>query len=244
MDKMKIEIWSDIACPYCYIGKRKMDKALSELSFADEIELIWHSYVLDPDLPKGNYGKSIYKYMAESQGKTEEEVRKSHESVLSLAKEQGLNYNFDKLVVTNTVDALRLVKLANKYDQATQAEEALFEAYFCDGEDISDLNTLIFIGTKIGIPDGDTLRCLSSFEYSEEIQNDVYRADEELKLDYIPYYLLNNKFTLQGSVPVSEYVDIIRKAYDDWKINGVSDGTSKTDIVGGKSCSIDGTCSI
>lgn len=111
---MKVEIWSDIACPYCYIGKRKFENALAKFPHANEIELVWHSYELNPDLPKRSSGKSYYEYYAEIHQSTVEEAKAYLQELVDLAKEVGLDYHFEKLVVANTSDALRLVKLAKK----------------------------------------------------------------------------------------------------------------------------------
>jgi len=244
MNKMKIDIWSDVACPFCYIGKRKMEKALSLFPDAQDIKLVWHSYELDPDLPKGAYGKSYYEYLAEMNGYSIEDAKNSFNEVLLLAKEEGLKFNPDKIIVTNTADALRLIKLANKYDLATEAEEELFNAYFVDGKDISDKNTLTSLGVKIGIPQGDIIRSLDSFEYFENIKNDMQQAEEKYSLEFIPFYLLNSKTIIQGSVAVEKYLETLYEAYNDWKTNGEPDGEDSINIIKGKSCSIDGTCSI
>lgn len=241
---MRIDIWSDIACPFCYIGKRKMEKALAQFPYSNDIKLVWHSYELNPDLPKGKYGKSYYEYLAEAKGVSLEEAENDFSDVMVLAKEEGLDFNPDKIIITNTSDALRLVKLANKYDLATEAEEELFNAYFVEGKDVSDKSVLINLGVKIGVPQGDITRCLDSFEYFEEVKNDTIRSEEEHNLEYIPFYLLNNKFIIQGSITSEEYLEVLNKSYNDWKSNGESKGDNKENTLRGKSCSIDGTCSI
>lgn len=242
---MKIEIWSDIACPYCYIGKHKIENALSELPFAEDIEIIWRSYILDPDLPKGNYGKSFFQYLAEKQNISEEQVKEDFKNIQAEGKKLGLEFNPEKIIVTNTMNALRVIKLAGKYDAASLAEEVLFDAYFTDGLDISDKEVLTSLGAKIGIPAEDLTRSLDSFEYTEDIITDIHRADNELNLEFIPFYLLNNKYIMQGSVDKEEYIPAITNAYEDWKINGIADeDTDKKNIIKGRACSPDGTCSL
>ncbi|MFR9164912.1 MAG: DsbA family oxidoreductase [Dysgonomonas sp.] len=244
MSKMKIEIWSDIACPFCYIGKKKMEQALSQFSESDNVELEWHSYELNPSLPKSGLSQTYYQYLAEMHDYSEEEAKADFKDVLELADSVGLKYNPDNIVVANTSDALRLTKLAAKYGKASEAEEALFKAYFVDGENVADRNVLIKIGGKIGIPAGDINRCLDTFEYSEDINNDIQRAEDELDLEFIPFYLFNNRYVIQGSVSVEDYLKALGEAYNDWKENGIFIGEEKIDVVHGKSCSIDGTCSI
>jgi len=242
MDKMRIEIWSDVACPYCYIGKRKLEAALSEFSYAKEIDLDWRSYELNPSLMKKPLGKTYYQYLASVQHITEDEAKEKAKEVSALAKESELSFDMDKLVVTNTSDALRLVKLAKKYNLGSEAEEILFDAYFAKGEDISDVETLTLLGNKIGIPRADIQRMLDSHEYSEEIRDDINMADNELDLQFIPYYLLNGKYVIQGSVDVKDYLNTIEIAFAEWKENGRSVDDEKTETITGQSCSIDGVC--
>lgn len=245
MNKMKIEIWSDIACPYCYIGKRKIEKALEQFSDADNVSVIWHSYELNPLFPKGNSGKSYFQHLAELKECTVEEAEHDFQEIIQLGKEVGIIYNPNKIITTNTHDALRLVKLANKYNLANEAEEVLFKAHFTDGEDISNTDILIRLLSSIGIPKADVIRSLDSFEYSEDIKKDIIKSEEELNLEYIPFCLLNNKYKIQGSVTIEEYLDIIKTAYQDWSENGENSVIdNETDAIKGKSCSIDGTCSL
>lgn len=242
MEKMKIEIWSDIACPYCYIGKRKLENALSKFSHADEVELVWHSYELNPALPKNPDGISYGSYTAKLHGYTEAESIENQKELTSLAKAAGLEYNLDRLVVANTSDALRLVKLSKKFNLANETEEVLFKAYFTDGEDVSDRNTLIRLGNKVGIPEKDIISLLDGDEFLSEIESDIRHSEDDLDLEYIPFYLFNNKDVIQGSLADDDYLSVLDKAYRDWKTNGVA--TGKGDRLKGRACSADGVCSL
>jgi len=238
---MKIDIWSDIACPYCYIGKRKLENALEQFPHRKSVELVWHSYELDPDLPKEATSHSIYSYFAKKYEMTEAEARVTQTQVAKLAKEVGLDYDFDKLVVANTSDALRLVKLANESNLATEAEEVLFDAYFVKGLDISKRDVIVQLGTKISLKESDIQAMLDSDKYLVDIKNDIEYSENELKLEYIPFYVFNNKQIVQGSIPSEEYLKVLEEAYKEWQENGVS--SEKGEIITGQSCSIDGVCS-
>lgn len=237
---MKIAIWSDIACPYCYIGKRKLEIALDEFPHKDNIELEWHSYELDPELPKKASDQTIYSYFAKKFNVSEEEARISEGKVAELAKEVGLNYDFDKLIVANTSDALRLVKLANESGLATEAEEILFDAYFVRGLDISNQNVLVQLGTQIGLKEADILSLLSSDKYIADIKKDIEYSENEYDLEYIPFYIFNNKQIVQGSIASEKYLEVLNDAYKEWE-SGISSGNGE--IISGQSCSIDGVCS-
>lgn len=241
MSRMKIEIWSDIACPYCYIGKRKLEKALEQFPHKNNVELVWHSYELDPELPKKPTGQSIYSYFAENHGVTVDEARVMETKVAVLAKEVGLNYDLDKLIVANTSDALRLVKLAKETGLATEAEEVLFEAYFVKGRDISSRDVLVELGVKIGLKEADVLAMLDSDKYLADIKKDIEYSENELNLEYIPFYVFNGKQIVQGSIPPEDYLKVLNEAYAEWEQNGVS--SERGEIISGQSCSIDGVCS-
>jgi len=241
MDKMKIEIWSDIACPYCYIGKRRLEKALDKFAHKDEVEIIWHSYELNPETPKKAPREPFIERLSKFQGKSTDEIRKQFDEITEIAKEVGLNYNFDKLIAANTSDALRLVKLANTFDRANECEEVLFNAYFVEGLDVSDRDTLIKLGEGIGLNEKRISNMLDGNAYFDEIKKDKEFSDYKLKLEYIPFYLINDKHTIQGSIAEDVYLQVIENAYQEWKSGKTVN--EQNNIIGGKSCSIDGVCS-
>ncbi|WMJ75129.1 DsbA family oxidoreductase [Cytophagaceae bacterium ABcell3] len=129
---MKIEIWSDIMCPFCYIGKRHFDKALKKFPHKDKVQIQWHSFQLQPDI-ETKPGKSVKEFLAEVKGISLEKSQQIHENVTKMAFDAGLHYDFDKAIVANTMDAHRLTHLAEKYRLQHQIEERLFSAYFTEG---------------------------------------------------------------------------------------------------------------
>lgn len=239
---MKIEIWSDIACPYCYIGKRRFENVLNQFEHKDQIEVVWRSYELDPSLPKSPLGISHYAYHAKGQNRTEDDVKKTTQQIEQLGQAIGLEYNFDKIVTTNTSDALRLVKIAKKYGKADDAEELLLKAYFTDGKSVSDRNVLLDIARELNISTDEVNDTLDSDLFVQEIKDDIEFSETQLKLNYIPFYLFNQKDIIQGVIEDSTYLDVLRKSFDDWKKNGT--GSNDGDTISGKACSIDGVCSL
>lgn len=241
MDKMKIEIWSDIACPYCYIGKRKLESALSQFPHADKVELVWHSYELNPTLSKKALTESFYTYFANGHDISEGEAMVDLAKIAELAETVGLHYNFDRLVVANTSDGLRLVKLAKKEGLATDMEEELFRAYFTDGLDISSRDVLVELGEKVGLAKFDIVSMLDSDRFLSEIKEDIDYSENKLDLEYIPFYLFNNKHIVQGSISPQDYLEILIKSYAEWEEGGIA--TDRGEVISGQSCSIDGHCS-
>lgn len=239
---MLVEIWSDIACPYCYIGKRKFEKAMASFAHRDEVDVEWHSYELNPDLPKQALNISYVDYMSKDHGMSVEEVKGFMESLKALGKEQGIDFDFDNLIVANTSDALRLVKLAKESNLADEAEEVLFEAYFEKGRDISSRAVLVELGQKIGLNAQAIESMLDSDRYLEQIEKDIEYSENGLNLEYIPFYYFNNKHIIQGALEVKDYTDMLEQSFAEWKENGK--GTGGGEKRNGRACSADGVCSL
>src|SRR5580704_18126088 len=146
---MKVEIWSDVMCPFCYIGKRRFENALEHFENKDEIEIEWKSFQLNPDM-KTDPTTNIDQYLADIKGFTIDHARKLNAHVTQMAAEAGLTYNFDKAVVANSFNAHRSSHLAKKHGLGVEAEEQLFKAYLTDGKNIDDLDTLAGLGREIG----------------------------------------------------------------------------------------------
>lgn len=240
LNKMKIDIWSDIACPFCYIGKRKLDNALANFAHRDNVDIVLHSYELNPDLPKTNLGRTFYTHFAKLKNVSEDKAREIQLPLIKTAKEVGLDYDFENLVVANTRDALRLVKHAAEYNLASEAEEVLFDAYFVKGKDISDRATLLDLAASLGLGKDAVETMLDSNKYVADIEADMKYSEEDLKLEYIPFYVFNQTNMIQGAIDSEEYLRMLEKSYTEWQNNETpSDGG---DIISGQSCSIDGVC--
>ena len=230
MEKMKIEIWSDIACPYCFIGKKKLEAALLKFPHADKVELIWHSYELNSSLGNGDLGISHMDFY--------EDKKDALEELYQLAEGVGIKFNFEKLIVTNTSDALRTIKFARKYNLAAETSEAFFLAYFTETKCISDRDVIRELALKVGLPVEELFKSLDSNEYIAELTEDIRYSEDKLDLEYIPFYLFNNKTVIQGSIPNEVYLETLEKSFEDWTKNGVA--TQIDESMTGKGCSIDG----
>ncbi len=215
-EKMKIEIWSDIVCPFCYIGKRHLEAALNEFPHSDEIEIIWKSFQLDPDMPKQTSKINVYKYLAERKGISEEQSKVLHENVVNMAKAVGLTYNFDKAIVANSFNAHRLIQLAKSKGLGNDTEEALFKAYFTEGKDIADKKTLHELGLSIGLEEDELNRVLNSEEFTDAVNQDIYES-RTINLRGVPHFVFNDRYSLSGAQPVAAMKGALEKAYLEWK---------------------------
>ncbi|MGC4034416.1 MAG: DsbA family oxidoreductase [Chitinophagaceae bacterium] len=234
---MKIDIWSDIMCPFCYIGKRKLETALNDFSGKEHVEIIWHSFQLDPYIAH-QPGKDLYSYLSERKGISIEHSMQLHDQLAESARQNGLEYNFDKAVIANSFDAHRLIQLAKTYNLGDAAEERIFRAYFTEGKNISDSLTLAELGVEIGLDKDEVIQMLNSDAFSKEVKNDITRATE-FGIRGVPFFILNGKYAISGAQPVETFQSAIRLSYSEWeKENGLIEVTGENKSV----CSTEGNC--
>ena len=210
---MKVDIWSDIRCPFCYIGKRKFELALEQFEHKDEVEVVWHSFELDPDL-ETRKDIDVYDYLADLKGMNRDRSLQIHDQVTRSAAEVGLEYNFDSAVIANSFDAHRLIQLARSRGLGDAAEEALFKAYFTDGADISDLTSLSHIGTAIGLDQNEVEQMLQTTKFSEEVRADEMLA-RKIGIRGVPFFLINGRTAVSGAQPPAVFLDSLKAAKDD-----------------------------
>ena len=210
---MKIKIWSDIMCPFCYIGKRNFENALAQFGRAYELEIEWKSFQLDPTIPKMKQRVDVYEYLATSKGISIEDSKAMHENVVRMAKSVGLEYNFDRAVIANSFDAHRLIQFAKTKGLGDEIEETLFAAYFTNGLDMSDLDTLAEIGSSIGLSPVELETILNSEDFSSEVQNDILEA-QKYGVRGVPYFVLDDKYAISGAQPSSVFLEALEKTFN------------------------------
>ncbi len=213
---MKVEIWSDIMCPFCYIGKRHFEKSLSQLNDTGAIEIEWKSFQLDPTIPKTVKKISVYQYLADAKGMSLSESKKMHDNVVQSAKNVGLTYNYDNAIVANSFDAHRMIQFAKTKGLGDQLEEALFKAYFTDGKNIGDINDLLEIGVSIGIEKSTLKAVLESEQFTNEVKNDISEA-QEIGVRGVPFFVFDRKYAISGAQPISVFIETIEKVLSESK---------------------------
>jgi predicted DsbA family dithiol-disulfide isomerase len=212
---MKVEIWSDVMCPFCYIGKRKFENALQQFEHGDEIEIIWKSFQLDPDL-KTEAGKNVNEYLAERKGLSMSHAKQLNDHVTKIAEEVGLHYDFDKAIVANSFNAHRFVHLASKYGKGSLAEECLFRSYFTEGKNIADHHTLIQLGVELGIDGNEVRAIVESDALSNEVLNDIKEA-ERLGINGVPFFVFNRKYGVSGAQQQETFLAALEKSFSEWQ---------------------------
>lgn len=207
---MKVDIWSDVRCPFCYIGKRKFETALAQYEHKDMVEVEWHSFELDPNaetLPNVD----AVDYLANRYGRPREWAEEMHQSVTDTAAEVGLKFDLAKSVVANSFDAHRLIQLAKTEALGDEIEEKLFEAHFTNGKDISNHNVLVEIGVAAGLDKLSVDTMLKSTDFTDEVRHDEKTA-QSIGVRGVPFFVFNQKLAVSGAQPPEAFLGAMRQA--------------------------------
>jgi predicted DsbA family dithiol-disulfide isomerase len=237
MKKMKVEIWSDVMCPFCYIGKRRFEEALNAFPQKDEITVEWKSFQLNPYM-KTDPGININEYLAEAKGWTLDYARRMNNHVTEMAAEVGLTYDFDKAVVANSFNAHRLSHLAKKHGLGEAMEETLFKAYFTEGKNIDDSDTLTELAVSVGLDAGEVKKTLESDAYADGVKHNIAEA-QSLGIHGVPFFVLNDKYGISGAQAVPVFTQTLEKSYAEWRAENPKPSLT---VIEGESCSPDGNC--
>lgn len=232
---MKVNIWSDVRCPFCYIGKRKFEMALEKFPHKDEVEVTWHSFQLDPDLVTKTDVNAV-DYISEIKDIPRKQAIEMHHHVTQVAKEAGLNFNFDKAVVANSFKAHRLIQLAKTHGLGNEAEEELFKAHFVEGKNIDDNEILTQTGIAIGLDEKEVQEMLSSDAFSVEVKQDEMQA-RSIGVSGVPFFVLNNKYAVSGAQSPDTFLEVLEQTWKEFEKENKPLITTE-----GETCSVDGSC--
>lgn len=209
---MKIKYWSDIACPFCYIGSNRMKRALKEIGIADKTKLEFKSFQLDPTAPM----KTTDSYLShfthgnkalESQGKAQ------MNQIEKMAHDDGLAMNIQQVVPTNTMNAHRLIKLAeskNDPDLTKKLIKRFYKVYFNDGTSIADHDVLLNAATEVGLDKNEVEDVLNSNKYRQDVINDIIEAQQS-GIQGVPFFVINNKYGISGAQPYEVFVKALKE---------------------------------
>lgn len=205
---MRLEVWSDVICPWCYIGKRRLEKALAAFEHAGEVEVEWRSFQLDPSFPMG-VSKGAYEMLADKMGCSVAQARAMTEQVAALGAQEGLAYDFDRVRIVNTFDAHRLAHLAKAEGLGGAMHERLMRANLIEGETLDDHETLVRLGTEVGLDEGDARRVLGGEEYTADVDEDGRQA-RALGATGVPFFVLDRRYGISGAQPVETFLETLR----------------------------------
>lgn len=210
---MKIEIWSDVMCPFCYIGKKNFEQALEKLPFKDEIEVEWKSFQLDPTLELAET-KTTAEYFREKKGFPEEQAKQMTAQVVQMGKASGIDFNFEKALITNTFPAHKILHLAKKNGKSSEMEEELFKAHFLKGENVGSVEVLSNLAEKLGISKNEAMQTLSSDEFNNEVNQDITEGRNN-GVTGVPFFILNGKYAVSGAQPAELFEEALTQTYNE-----------------------------
>jgi predicted DsbA family dithiol-disulfide isomerase len=210
---MRIEIWSDIACPWCYIGKRRFETALDGFAHRDEVEVIWRSFQLDPSLPD-HFDGTETEYLSQTKGMPADQVRQMFDQVSRQAAEEGLDYDFDAIVVANSFIAHRFLHFARAHGLMPEAKEALLSGHFEKGRDIGDIAYLAEVGTSLGLDAAQIRRVLESEEFTAEVRADISEA-RALGATGVPFFVIDRRYAISGAQPTAVFAEALETAWSE-----------------------------
>ncbi|KYH07266.1 disulfide bond formation protein DsbA [Chryseobacterium cucumeris] len=233
---MKIEIWSDVMCPFCYIGKNNFEQALNKLPFKDEVEVEWKSFQLDPTLDP-NKTQDTIQYFREKKGVAEPQAAQMLGQVTQMGKGAGIDFNFEKTLITNTFSAHKLLHLAKKHNRSNEMEETLFIAHFIDGKNVGDIEVLVDLAESLGIDKEEARQAVTTDQLDYEVNQDIQEARNN-GISGVPFFVLNGKYAVSGAQPAEVFENALQQTYKE-TVSPFKDLSGEN----GASCDADG-CSI
>jgi predicted DsbA family dithiol-disulfide isomerase len=228
---MRIEIWSDVVCPWCYIGKRRLETALSRFEHADEVEITWRSYQLDPAAPT-TPTETVAEHLGRKYGGGPAAGQQMIDRVEAVAAEEGLVYRLGQAQRVGTIDAHRLLHLASEQTLQAELEEALFAAYFIDAQNVADHDVLARIAGGVGLDEIRVKEVLAGSEYADAVEADIRQA-AAYGATGVPFFVVDQKYGVSGAQPVEVFSQVLERAW--------AASRPQLDLVGGAdACGPDG----
>ncbi len=208
---MRVEIFSDVVCPWCAIGKQRFQRALSRFSHADEVDVIWRAFELDPSTPAAAQG-DLVTHLAEKYGISEEQARASQAGLTTMAAQEGLEFHFDLAQRANTFDAHRLLRYALEVDAQEALGERLFRAYFTEGAPIGDRTTLVRLAEEVGLDGASCADVLETGRYGAEVRADEADA-HALGVTGVPFFVIDRQYGISGAQSPETILGALEEAW-------------------------------
>jgi predicted DsbA family dithiol-disulfide isomerase len=230
---MKVEIWSDIACPWCYVGKRRFEQALDRFEHRDDVDVVWRSFELDPNAPT-SVGMPQDELLAKKYGMPIERARAMNERMTSEAAKEGLDFHFDRVQVGNTFDAHRLVHLAADTGRADAMKERLMRAYLTEGESLGDPATLQRLAADVGLDDASIRDVLGGDRFAADVRADEARA-RSFGISGVPFFAIDEKYGVSGAQTPDVLLEALQHAHAESHLTMVTGDGGQCD---------DGSCAV
>jgi predicted DsbA family dithiol-disulfide isomerase len=225
-----VEIWSDIACPWCYVGKRRFEAALARFEHREDVRVTWRSFELDPSAPREREGDRAER-LAEKYGMTLEQAQAAERQLTDVAAGEGLDFRFDIARSGLTFDGHRIIHLAADYDLQDAMKERLLRAYFTEGQLVGDHDVLVRLATEVGVPEDDARATVSSDRFADAVRDDELTA-QRLGISAVPTFVVDRALGASGAHPPDQLLELLRRGWES--------RAPVTVISGGETCGPDG----
>ncbi len=239
---MKIEVWSDYACPFCYIGKERLGTALEQFEHRQDIEVVYKSFELDPQAPR-EVDHDVHDMLSAKYGMSREQAIQMNRNLARQAEDTGLTFQFDTMKLTNTFDAHRLTQYAAQQGKMDKIAEELFRAYFTDSQHLGDHDTLLDLAERIGLDRQATAKMLEGDDFATQVRTDEDEA-RQLGITSVPFFVIDRKYAVSGAQSTDTFLQAVQKAWSEssrpLQVLGSEQPGTKDDAA---NCQ-DGSCSI
>jgi predicted DsbA family dithiol-disulfide isomerase len=208
---VKVEIWSDVVCPWCYVGKRRFEAALADFDHRDDVEVVWRSFELDPSAPAIREGDPVER-LAAKYGMSKEDALSAQRNLTSVAAGEGLDFHLESARSGNSFDAHRLVHLAADEGRQDQMKERLFSAYLVEGQPIGDRDTLVALAGEVGIDTYRAAKVLAGDTYTSEVRAEEIEA-REIGINGVPFFVIDRTYGVSGAQPAETLTAALDQAW-------------------------------
>jgi len=230
---MDVEIWSDIACPWCYVGKRRFEAALARFEHRDDVRVTWRSFELDPAAPAEREGERAER-LAEKYGMSVERAREMERQMTDTAAGEGLDFRFDLARSGSTFDGHRVVHLAGEHGLQDAMKERLLRAYFGEGQLMSDRETLVRLAVEVGLDEDEVRGMVASDRFAEEVRDDE-RTAHAFGISAVPTFVVDRSIGVSGAHPPEALLELLREGW-------ARRAPAPAIVAGGEACDVDGNC--
>lgn len=236
MEPLRIDIWSDIACPWCWVGKRRLEQALEKFAHAEAVEVEWHAFELDPSAPKKrDDGLSYAARLGKKYGTSAEQAELMIQRMTDAAAKDGITMRFDRAQPGNTFDAHRLLHHARACGKQNALKERLFKAYLEDGDGLGDASTLAKLANDVGIDVDEAAAVLASDTHAQEVRADERQA-ASLGISGVPFFVFDRKYAVSGAQPADALLEVLDRVWGEREGHGETDAP----LAEGAACGPDG----
>ncbi len=233
---IKIELWSDFACPFCYIGKTRFENALNKFEHKDQVQVIYKAYQLNPNAPKEMQGDAATAF-ASSHNMTKEQAKDRFDMFTKNAKTVGLEYNYDIIQMTNTFDAHRIAKYAYTVGKEAEVTARFMKAYFSEGLNLADPVTLLQLALEVGLDEKEVRAVLESDQYANNVKAQITEA-RLVGVQGVPFFVLDRKYGVSGAQEEEYFLQVLEYMWNEQQEINNLDGDSTTHVCTDETCEI------